>query len=81
MQREKTEFAKRNPFLEKLVPDAIENAVDAIMPDQLEKVRACEWRLVWMNRELSWVAVTLRRSLGGSSGHLGPISCSAVFCG
>lgn len=36
--REKTEFAKRNPFLERLVPDAIENAVDAIMPDKLEKV-------------------------------------------
>lgn len=36
--REKTEFAKRNPYLERLVPDAIENAVDTIMPDKLEKV-------------------------------------------
>lgn len=36
--RDKTEFAKRNPYLEKLVPDAIENAVDAMMPDQFEKV-------------------------------------------
>lgn len=39
--KEKTDFAKRNPYLEKLVPDAIENAVDAIMPDQLEKVWVC----------------------------------------
>jgi serine/threonine protein phosphatase PrpC len=37
--REKTEFAKRNPYLEKLVPDAIENAVDAMIPDKFEKVR------------------------------------------
>lgn len=36
--REKTEFAKRNPHLEKLVPDAIENAVDALIPDRFEKV-------------------------------------------
>lgn len=38
--REKTEFAKRNPYLEKLVPDSIENAVDAMVPDKLEKVHA-----------------------------------------
>lgn len=37
-QREKSEFAKRNPHLERLVPDAIENAVDALIPDQFEKV-------------------------------------------
>lgn len=37
--REKTEFAKRNPYLEKLVPDAIENAVDAMIPDKFEKVQ------------------------------------------
>jgi hypothetical protein len=36
---EKTEFAKRNPYLEKLVPDAIENAVDAMIPDKFEKVQ------------------------------------------
>lgn len=45
VEREKTEFAKRNPFLEKLVPDAIENAVDAMLPDQFEKVRcSCNGR-------------------------------------
>lgn len=33
-----TEFAKRNPFLAKIVPDAIENAVDAVIPDNVEKV-------------------------------------------
>lgn len=37
--KEKTEFAKRNPYLEKFVPDAIENVMDAIMPDKLEKVK------------------------------------------
>lgn len=36
--REPTAFAKRNPHLERLVPDAIENAVDALLPDRLEKV-------------------------------------------
>jgi hypothetical protein len=36
---EKTEFAKRNPHLEKLVPDCIENAVDKLLPDALEKVK------------------------------------------
>ena len=34
----KTEFAKRNPYLEKLVPDAIENAVDVLIPDKVGKV-------------------------------------------
>lgn len=37
---DKTEFAKRNPYLERLVPDAIENAVDALIPDKVEKVRS-----------------------------------------
>jgi len=37
---DKTEFAKRNPHLERLVPDAIENAVDAVIPDKFEKVRS-----------------------------------------
>ena len=37
-QAGKTEFAKRNPTLEKLIPDFIENAVDAILPDALEAV-------------------------------------------
>jgi hypothetical protein len=56
--REKTEFAKRNPHLERLVPDAIENAVDALIPDRFEKVmvawdpvtiltRHCRSRLCW----------------------------------
>lgn len=32
----KTEFAKRNPHLEKFIPDAIENAVGAILPKKWE---------------------------------------------
>ena len=32
----KTEFAKRNPTLEKLIPDCLENALDAVMPDAVE---------------------------------------------
>ncbi|KAI8467262.1 MAG: Alpha/Beta hydrolase protein [Monoraphidium minutum] len=33
---DKTEFAKRNPHLEKFIPDAIENFVDKLIPDALE---------------------------------------------
>lgn len=33
---EKTEFAKRNPVLERYVPDFMENAVDKLLPDALE---------------------------------------------
>ena len=33
---EKTAFAKRNPVLEKYVPDVLENALDAVLPDRLE---------------------------------------------
>lgn len=32
----KTEFAKRNVYLAAIVPDALENAVDLIIPDRLE---------------------------------------------
>ena len=31
-----TEFAKRNVYLAAIVPDALENAVDLLMPDRLE---------------------------------------------
>ncbi|WIA11152.1 hypothetical protein OEZ85_011291 [Tetradesmus obliquus] len=39
-----TEFGKRNPHLAALVPDAIENAVDALLPDKFEAFldRRCE---------------------------------------
>jgi hypothetical protein len=39
-----TEFGKRNPYLAAIVPDAIENAVDALLPDSFEAVldRRCE---------------------------------------
>ncbi|KAF6264216.1 Alpha/Beta hydrolase protein [Scenedesmus sp. NREL 46B-D3] len=39
-----TEFGKRNPYLAAIVPDAIENAVDALLPDAFEAVldRRCE---------------------------------------
>ena len=39
-----TEFGKRNRHLEKLIPDVLENAVDAVLPDAFEKVldRGCE---------------------------------------
>jgi hypothetical protein len=39
-----TEFGKRNPYLAAIVPDAIENAVDALLPDSFEALldRRCE---------------------------------------
>eukprot|EP00878_Enallax_costatus_P025754 GHUV01027581.1.p1 GENE.GHUV01027581.1~~GHUV01027581.1.p1 ORF type:complete len:197 (+),score=43.74 GHUV01027581.1:245-835(+) len=39
-----TEFGKRNRYLEKLIPDVLENAVDAVLPDAFERVldRGCE---------------------------------------
>jgi hypothetical protein len=39
-----TEFGKRNPYLAAIVPDAVENAVDALLPDSIEALldRRCE---------------------------------------
>lgn len=37
--KKKSDFAKRNPHLERLVPDALEGLVDRLMPDGLER----EW--------------------------------------
>jgi hypothetical protein len=34
--REKTAFGKRNATLEKYIPDVLENAIDALLPDALE---------------------------------------------
>jgi hypothetical protein len=64
-ERDKTEFAKRNPFLEKLVPDAIENAVDAMLPDQFEKVRcSCSgWARYWPCNSRPATAVLLGDTL------------------
>lgn len=30
--------AKRNPFLAKFIPDRVENTVDALLPDKVERV-------------------------------------------
>lgn len=44
MNEPATEFGKRNRYLEKFIPDVIENAVDAMLPDAVENVldKGCE---------------------------------------